>query len=161
MSPDTDLPNIRVGRDARRDDGDGDGEYDHTVEYLNYEVLEERGWQPDDEDLFEKAAEADLDEIDHGTFGVRKNRYILDAAEDQDHEWPFECRAASCANCAAILCDGSVSMDMDLILTDEEVDERRILLTCQAVPTTDEVKILYNAMHLEYLQDRVIGVREV
>ena len=163
MASDTELPNIRVGRDAAREDAERDGEveYEHTVEYLNYEVLTERGWGLEDEDLFEKAADADLDEKDHGAFGVRKNRYVLDAAEDQDHEWPFECRAASCANCSAILYEGSVSMDMDLILTDEEVDERGILLTCQAVPTTDEVRIVYNAMHLEYLQDRVIGVREV
>ncbi|HET7325587.1 MAG TPA: ferredoxin, partial [Halococcus sp.] len=32
------------------------------VEYLNYRVLAERGWDIDDEDLFEKAANADLDE---------------------------------------------------------------------------------------------------
>jgi hypothetical protein len=36
-----------------------------------------------------------------------------------------------------------------------------IVLTCQSLPRTDEVKIVYNAMHLDYLQDRVIGVREV
>lgn len=160
MTSDTELPNIRVGRDEARA-VDEEGEYDHTVEYLNYEVLTAHDWQLEDDDLFEKAADAEFDEEDHGTFGVMKNRYILDAAEDQGLEWPFECRAASCANCAAILHEGEVSMDMDLILTDEEVDERGILLTCQAVPTTDEVKIVYNAMHLDYLQDRVIGVREV
>ncbi|MFC4246762.1 ferredoxin Fer [Natribaculum luteum] len=152
----TDLPNIRVGRDAEGDDGDT-----RTLEYLNYEVLDERGWRLDDDDLFEKAAVADLDPTDYGRFEVAKNRYILDAAEDNGYDWPFECRAASCANCAAILREGEVSMDMDLILTEEEVEEKNIILTCQAVPTTDEVKIVYNAMHLPYLQDRVIGVREV
>jgi hypothetical protein len=36
-----------------------------------------------------------------------------------------------------------------------------IVLTCQALPKTEEVQIVYNAMYLDYLQDRVIGVREV
>ena len=155
---DQQLPNIRVGRDAESDDG---SEWTATVEYLDYRVLDNHGWTLDDEDLFEKAAVADLDDEAYGTFECGEHRYLLDAAEDADHAWPFECRAASCANCTAILHDGEIEMDMDLILTDEEVDEMNILLTCQALPKTEEVQIVYNAMHLDYLQDRVIGVREV
>ncbi|WP_306061425.1 ferredoxin Fer [Natronococcus wangiae] len=156
-----DLPNVRLGDHAKEEDEDDTGGQVRTVEYLNYEVLDEYGWSFEDEDLFEKAAEVDLDEIDHGTIEVRGRRYILDAAEDHDFEWPFECRAASCANCAGIVYEGELAMDMDLILTEEEVEERRIVLTCQAVPVSDEVKLIYNAMYLDYLQDRVIGVREV
>jgi ferredoxin len=154
------LPHIRVGRDAEQADGDSD-EPQHTVEYLDYRVVKERGWDLEADDLFEKAAEADLTDEQHGTFGVKRNRYVLDAAEDAGYDWPFECRAASCANCTAILKEGELNMDMDLILTDEEVEERNIYLTCQSIPASDEVKIVYNAMHLDYLQDRVIGVREV
>ncbi|NKE36080.1 (2Fe-2S)-binding protein [Natronococcus sp. JC468] len=124
-------------------------------------MLSQRGWDIEDDDLFEKAAEADLDDVDHGRIEVSGRRYILDAAEDQGYEWPYECRAASCANCAGIVYEGDVEMDMDLILTEEEVEERRIVLTCQSIPRTDEVKLVYNAMYLDYLQDRVIGVREV
>ncbi|SEW30543.1 ferredoxin Fer [Natrinema salifodinae] len=157
-----DLPNVRLGEDAEQRDGsDGTDGPVRTVEYLNYEVLDEHGWEIEDEDLFEKAADADLDDADHGTIEVRGRRYVLDAAEDQGFDWPFECRAASCANCAGIVYEGDLSMDMDLILTEDEVEERGIVLTCQAVPASDEVKLVYNAMHLEYLQDRVIGVREV
>ena len=156
MPGDTNLPNIAVGRDA--EDGGGGAS---TVEYLDYEVLADRGWSLDDDALFAKAAAADLDTADHGTFEVGKNRYLLDAAEDAGHDWPFECRAASCANCAAILVEGEIEMDMDLILTEEEVEEKNIVLTCQSLATTDEVRIVYNAKHLDYLQDRVIGVREV
>lgn len=156
-----DLPNVRLGDHAGEEDGGDADDPVRTVEYLNYEVLGEYGWDLEDDDLFEKAADADLDEIDHGTIEVRGRRYILDAAEDQNFEWPFECRAASCANCAGIVYDGEVAMDMDLILTDEEVEERKIVLTCQAIPVSDEVRLIYNAMYLDYLQDRVIGVREV
>jgi ferredoxin len=157
---DQQLPNIRVGRDAVEESDDGP-EWTATVEYLDYTVLDDHGWSLDDDDLFEKAAAADLDEEVHGTFECGEHRYILDAAEDAGHSWPFECRAASCANCTAIRKEGEVEMDMDLILTDEEVEEMDIFLTCQALPKTEEVKIVHNAMHLDYLQDRVIGVREV
>lgn len=154
------LPNIKVGRDAEAD-MDPEDLPTYTVEYLNYQVVSERGWEIDDDDLFEKAAEADLEEDDHGSFEINGTRYLLDAAEDEGHKWPFECRAASCANCTAILKEGELEMDMDLILTEEEVEERNIYLTCQSIPASDEVKIVYNAMYLDYLQDRVIGVREV
>lgn len=132
-----------------------------TVEYLNYEVLDDHGWDMADDDLFEKAADADLPAVDHGTFETTEHRYVLDAAEDADLDWPFECRAASCANCSAILHEGDVEMDMDLILTEEEVAERDIVLTCQSLAQSDEIRLVYNAQHLDYLQDRVIGVREV
>ena len=159
MPGDQDLPNIRVGRDAENEDS-GSGETS-TVVYLNYAVLDDFGWSLDDDDLFEKAADADLEETDYGTFEVPEHRNVLDAAEDAGHEWPFECRAASCANCAGIVKSGEVDMEMDLILTDEEITEKNIVLTCQALAVTDEVELVYNAKHLDYLQDRVIGVREV
>lgn len=161
MAPDQQLPNVKVGRDAKADD-DYDAEVEvATVEYLNYRAILDRDWSLEDDDLFEKAADADLDEKDHGTFEAGETRYILDAAEDAGHEWPFECRAASCANCAGIVKEGEVEMEMDLILTEEEVEERNIALTCQSLARTDEVKLVYNAQYLDYLQDRVIGVREV
>jgi ferredoxin len=161
MASDQQLPNIKVGRDADAEDDADEPEETRTIEYLNYQVLGEQGWSLEDDDLFEKAADEELDETDHGTFEAGEKRYILDAAEDHGFEWPFECRAASCANCAAIVKEGEVTMDMDLILTDEEVEERDIVLTCQSLAVTDRVRLVYNAQHLDYLRDRVIGVREV
>jgi ferredoxin len=154
------LPNIKVGRDAEADMAPEDLPT-YKIEYLNYEVIPEHGWDIDDEDLFEKAAEADLDEKDHGTYEIRGTRYILDGAEDDGKKWPFECRAASCAYCTIILKEGELKMDMDLILTDEEVTERGIYLSCQSIPKSEEVKIVYNAMLEDYLQENIVGVREV
>lgn len=127
-----------------------------TVEYLNYEVLDDHGWDMDDEDLFEKAADADLDDEDYGTLDVNPGEYILEAAEAQGYDWPFSCRAGACANCAAILKEGEIQMDMQQILSDEEVEERNVRLTCIGSAETEEVKIVYNAKHLDYLQNRVI-----
>lgn len=127
-----------------------------TVEYLNYEVLDDHGWSVEDDDLFEKAGEEDFDEEDYGSIDVNPGEYILEAAEAQGYDWPFSCRAGACANCAAILKEGEIEMDMQQILSDEEVDDRDVRLTCIGSPGADDVKIVYNAKHLDYLQNRVI-----
>jgi 2Fe-2S type ferredoxin len=127
-----------------------------TVEYVNYEVLDDHGWEMDDDDLFEKAAEAGLDDVDYGTLEVNQGEYILEAAEAQGYDWPFSCRAGACANCAAIIMEGEIEMDMQQILSNEEVEERNVRLTCIGTPEADAIKIVYNAKHLDYLQNRVI-----
>jgi len=40
------------------------------VEYLSYDVVAERGWSAHEAETFEMAAEADLDEADHGRIEV-------------------------------------------------------------------------------------------
>lgn len=127
-----------------------------TVEYLDYQVLDDHGWSLDDDDLFEKANDAGLSDEDHGTLEVNQGEYILEAAEAEGYDWPFSCRAGACANCAAILEDGGIEMDMQQILSDEEIEERNVRLTCIGSPDADEVKIVFNAKHLDYLQNRVI-----
>ncbi len=127
-----------------------------TVEYLDYAVVEERGWDLADESLFEKAAAADLDAEAYGRFDTYDNEYLLVAAERQGFTWPFSCRSGSCANCACVLSDGEVSMTNQVVLEDEEIEERDIRLTCTSRAETEEIKIVFNAKELDYLQDRVI-----
>ena len=127
-----------------------------TVEFLEYRVLEDRGWSLEDGDLFEKAAEADLTAEAYGTLAVEKGEYILEAAEAEGYDWPFYCRGGGCINCAAVLIDGEVEMDVNRSLSEEEVDEMDLRLTCVATPTTDEVKLVYNVKQLEQLRERII-----
>jgi 2Fe-2S type ferredoxin len=127
-----------------------------TVEYLNYEALDDQGWDLEDDDLFDKAADAGLSEEDYGTLDVAEGEYILEAAEAQGFDWPFSCRAGACANCAGIVKEGDIDMDMQQILSDEEVEDKNVRLTCIGSPADDHVKIVYNAKHLDYLQNRVI-----
>ena len=110
----------------------------------------------DDEDLFEKAADSDLGNEDYGSLEVNEGEYILEAAEAQGYDWPFSCRAGACANCAAIVKEGEIDMDMQQILSDEEVSDKNVRLTCIGSPAADSVRIVYNAKHLDYLQNRVI-----
>lgn len=127
-----------------------------SVEYLDYEILDDHGWDLDDEDLFEKAREADLDERDYGLIDVEEEQEILLAAEAEGFDWPFSCRDGICSNCAAVVIEGDVEMDGNQALTDEEIEEKDIRLTCIGSPASDTVQLVYNAKHLDYLQDRVI-----
>lgn len=127
-----------------------------TVEYLNYDVLEDYGWSIDDDDLFEKAEQAELNDRDHGFCEVDEGEYILQSVEAHGHEWPFSCRDGICSNCAAIVSQGEIEMHGNQVLTEEEIGEKNVRLTCIGTPASDFLRIIYNVKQLEFLQDRVI-----
>ena len=120
-----------------------DPEPDTEVTYLNYAVLAERGWSLEDDDLFEKAARADLADRDFGEFTVEGDQSLLEAAEDAGHAWPFACRGGACANCAVAVTEGELSQLVDHILPDELTDEG-IRLSCNGKPLTDTLEVVYN-----------------
>jgi len=123
-----------------------------TVDFLNYEVFDDYGWTLNDEDLFEKAAAADLDEADYGSFEVEGDETLLEAAEDSGFAWPFACRGGACANCAVALLEGELSQLVDHILSEEMLDQG-IRLSCNGRPTTDEMQVVYNVKHRPDLDD--------
>jgi curved DNA-binding protein CbpA len=47
------------------------------IEYLNYEILDDHGWNVTDGDLFEKAAAEDLDPTDYGEFLAQPHESLL------------------------------------------------------------------------------------
>ena len=55
---------------------------------------------------------------------------------------PFSCESGNCATCMARLVEGAVTMYANNALTDDEVADGWIL-TCQAVPTTPSVHVVY------------------
>jgi ferredoxin len=122
------------------------------VEYLNYEVLGDHGWDLGDDDLFEKAADGGLDPEDYGEFLVEPHESLLEAAEHRGFMWPFACRGGACANCAVIVREGELSMPVNNILPPEMID-RGIRLSCNGIPITDEMKIVYNIKHLPGLEE--------
>ena len=145
---------------ASGEDGEGDaGEPepdpeppDPEVEYLNYDVIEDRGWSLDDDDLFEKAAEAGLDPEDYGRFAVGTRQSLLEAAEGMGFAWPYACRGGACANCAVAVTEGEMSMPVDHILPSGMTD-RGIRLSCVGAPITEEMRVVYNVKHLPYLDE--------
>ena len=122
------------------------------VQYLNYEVLADRGWSLDDEDLFEKASDGGLDHEDYGRFVVEPRESLLEAAENRGFAWPYACRGGACANCAVAVTDGEMSQPVNHVLPPEMV-ERGIRLSCVGTPTTDELRVVFNVKHLPDLDD--------
>jgi len=122
------------------------------VEYLDYEVLEDFGWSLDDEDLFEKASDAGLDPSDYGGFLVEPHESLLEAAEARGFRWPYACRGGACANCAVAMTEGEMAMPANHILPDEMM-EQGIRLSCNGMPTTEEMKVVYNLKHRPDLDD--------
>ncbi len=137
------------GADA---DNSSDPEPEPTVEYLNYEVLDDHGWSMDDDDLFEKAAGTPLDPADHGRVTVDADEPLLAGVEGEGCTWPFACRGGACANCAVAVAEGDLSMPVDHILPPELTD-RDIRLSCVGAPATEELKVVYNVKHLPDLDD--------
>lgn len=145
------------------EDGDGAGDTDERregtrVEYLNYDVLDDYGWDLDDEDLFESAAAAGLDPADYGKFLVEPHESLLEAAENRGFAWPFACRGGACANCAVAVVEGALAMPVNHVLPPEMLD-RDIRLSCNGMPTTDELTVVYNLKHLPSLDELRLSPR--
>jgi ferredoxin len=69
---------------------------------------------------------------------------VLETARRAGLQPPFSCESGSCATCMALLKEGSASMRINNALTPEEVEEGWIL-TCQALPTSAEITVEYEA----------------
>lgn len=67
---------------------------------------------------------------------------ILQAARQAGLSAPSSCEAGSCATCMAMLTEGTVEMRTNNALTEDEVAEGWIL-TCQSVPTSPTVHVVY------------------
>jgi ferredoxin len=124
-----------------------------TVHFLDYNVVTERGWSIDDEDLFAKASEANLGPDQYGRIVVTPGESILEAAESRGYSWPYACRAGGCANCVALVTEGDIAMPGQNVLSTDQVNTMNARLTCVGVPVTDEVKIIMNVQHLEQFSD--------
>ncbi|MDX1666669.1 MAG: 2Fe-2S iron-sulfur cluster-binding protein, partial [Saprospiraceae bacterium] len=69
---------------------------------------------------------------------------ILDAALEAGSDLPFACKGGVCSTCRAKLMAGEVDMEVNYALEEEEL-EQGYILTCQAHPLTDEVKVDFDA----------------
>ena len=77
------------------------------------------------------------------TFSMKKDRLLLDAVLDQDIDAPYSCQGGVCSTCIAKVTEGKATMEQNQILTDSEVEEG-LILTCQAHPITNVLKIDYD-----------------
>ena len=132
-------------------DGDPDGQRT-TVEFLDFDVLVDHGWAMDDDDLFEKAAAADLDQAEHGRLSVPRDAPLLDAAESCGLTWPYACRGGACANCAVAVTEGDLDMPVNHVLP-EEMTRQGFRLSCIGTPTSEALSVVVNVKHRPDLDD--------
>ena len=71
------------------------------------------------------------------------DKTILEIALDNHIDAPYSCQGGICSTCLAKINKGSVEMDNNQILTDDEVEDGYVL-TCQARLTSSEVEISYD-----------------
>jgi ferredoxin len=125
------------------------------VEYLDYDVLDDMGWDLGDEDLFEKAEAAGLETADYGEFVADPDETLLEAAEGNGFTWPYACRGGACTNCAVAIVEGEMPMPSNHVLPPSMID-RGIRLSCLSAPTSDEAKVIFNVKHLPGLDDLLL-----
>ena len=65
---------------------------------------------------------------------------ILDAALGAGADLPFACKGGVCSTCKCEVKEGSVEMKINYALDEKEVSQN-LVLSCQAVPTTDKVVV--------------------
>lgn len=68
---------------------------------------------------------------------------ILDAALGAGADLPFACKGGVCSTCKCQLLEGTVEMKVNYALEPHEV-EQNFVLSCQAVPTSEKVKVDYD-----------------
>jgi ring-1,2-phenylacetyl-CoA epoxidase subunit PaaE len=65
---------------------------------------------------------------------------ILDAALNAGADLPFACKGGVCSTCKCEVKEGKVEMKINYALDEKEVSQN-LVLSCQAVPTTDRVVV--------------------
>ncbi len=68
---------------------------------------------------------------------------VLDAALGAGADLPFACKGGVCSTCKCKVEEGSIEMKINYALEEDEVAQN-LVLSCQAVPTSDKVKVNFD-----------------
>ena len=85
-----------------------------------------------------------LDGHEHDFNIYKSDETVLDTALMNGADLPFACKGGVCATCKAKIEKGTVEMLVNYGLEPDEI-EAGYVLTCQSVPTSDEVTVNFDA----------------
>ncbi len=80
---------------------------------------------------------------DTNQFEIESSEPILEGLMKNDVDAPFSCQGGVCGACMCTLESGTVDMEENFTLTDDEIEEGRIL-TCISKPTSSEITLTYD-----------------
>ncbi len=89
-----------------------------------------------------KTVKITCDDIDYN-LDTEKDITILELALENNIDAPYSCQGGVCSTCLARVIKGSVVMDNNQILTDDEVEDG-LILTCQSRITSSHIEISYD-----------------
>jgi len=89
-----------------------------------------------------KTVKITCDDLEYN-LDTTKDITILELALENDVDAPYSCQGGVCSTCMARVIKGSVVMDNNQILTDEEVEEG-LVLTCQSRITSNHIEVSYD-----------------
>jgi 3-ketosteroid 9alpha-monooxygenase subunit B len=120
-------------------DGDLGGARIHIERFTPLETTAPETSSPDESTRSRVTIELGgrTDSVDH-----HPGTTILQTAREMGMSAPSSCESGSCATCMAKLVEGEVKMHVNDALSDDEVTEGWIL-TCQSVPTSPTVHVVY------------------
>ncbi|MDP7706563.1 ferredoxin--NADP reductase [Mycobacterium sp. TY815] len=96
----------------------------------------------DDGDEAPATAVVELDGETH-TVSWPRSAKLLDVLLAQGLDAPFSCREGHCGACAVTLRSGKVSMEVNDVLEQQDIDDG-LILACQSHPESDSVEVTYD-----------------
>tara|TARA_B100000085_G_C18093026_1_gene329938 strand:+ start:215 stop:499 length:285 start_codon:yes stop_codon:yes gene_type:complete len=77
------------------------------------------------------------------SFEMSRDELVLDVALSKGIDVPYSCQGGVCLTCMGKIEEGKAEMIENQLLSEEEINDG-CLLTCQAVPKSETLKINYD-----------------
>ena len=77
------------------------------------------------------------------SFEMSKDEVVLDVALSNGIDVPYSCQGGVCLTCMGKIEEGKADMIENQLLSEDEINDG-YLLTCQAVPKSETLKINYD-----------------